>query len=275
MDALTFLGTGCGWPMADRFHTSLLLEADGRRWLLDAGEPCSHRLKAMGVPFSSIDALFISHGHSDHLSGLPMFIQGSWLEGRDRPLPVFAPAELIAPIQAWLDVVYLPAKILGFPIEYHAWEELPGRAVTLDQGKFHAKATPTTHLDGLRGLIEPDARDRFLAYSLSFDWPKSGRRFVFSADLGRPEDLDAALTAPCDLLVCELAHFTPERLFSYLREKQIRRLCLTHLSPELASAGAEISALAVASLPQVEAVRVVTDGKRIEFQAFPNARIRV
>ena len=51
MDALTFLGTACGWPMSDRFHSSLLLEEGGRRWLLDAGEPCSHRLKAMGVPF--------------------------------------------------------------------------------------------------------------------------------------------------------------------------------------------------------------------------------
>ena len=101
MDALTFLGTGCGWPMADRYHSSLLLEEGGRRWLLDAGEPCSHRLKAMGVPFDSIDAVFISHGHSDHLSGLPMLMQGAWLEGRSRALPVYLPSELIAPVRMW------------------------------------------------------------------------------------------------------------------------------------------------------------------------------
>ncbi len=99
MDALTFLGTGCGWPMTDRYHSSLLLEYGGRRWLLDAGEPCSHRLKAMGVPFESLDAVFISHGHSDHLSGLPMIIQGAWLEGRTRPLPLYLPAELIDPVR--------------------------------------------------------------------------------------------------------------------------------------------------------------------------------
>ena len=48
MDALTFLGTGCGIPMTDRFHSSILLESGGRRWLLDTGEPCSQRLKAHG-----------------------------------------------------------------------------------------------------------------------------------------------------------------------------------------------------------------------------------
>ncbi len=265
MDTLTFLGTGCGWPMADRFHTSLLLEANGRRWLLDAGEPCSHRLKAMGVPFCSIDAVFISHGHSDHLSGLPMFIQGSWLEGRDRPLPIYAPAELIAPIRAWLEVVYLPAKILGFPIEYHAWEEMSGASVQLDAGKLRVSVHPTTHLHGLRALIEPAALDRFLAYSLAFEWPETGRRFIFSADLGRPDDLDAALTAPCDLLVCELSHFTPENLFAYLQAKAIRQLCLTHLEPDLNRSTRQIYALAAEMLPQVERVSVVVDGERVEF----------
>lgn len=265
MDTLTFLGTGCGWPMADRFHTSLLLEADGRRWLLDAGEPCSHRLKALGVPLASLDALFISHGHSDHLSGLPMLIQGAWLEGRERPLSIYAPAELIGPIRAWLEVVYLPAKILGFPLEFQAWEDLPARLLRLDGGRMQLGVAPTTHLDGLRELIEPTAWDRFLAYSFAFEWPETGRRVVFSADLGRPEDLDCPLGAPCDLLVCELSHFSPETLFAYLQDKSVRQLCLTHLNPELKFSTAEIRAQAAEALPQVEQVFVVEDGQRVKF----------
>ncbi len=265
MDTLTFLGTGCGWPMADRFHTSLLLEADGRRWLLDAGEPCSHRLKAMGVPFASLDALFISHGHSDHLSGLPMLIQGSWLEGRERPLPIYVPAELIAPIRAWLEVVYLPEKILGFPLEFYAWEDQPDNTVLLDDGRLRLTVALTTHLQGLRDLIDPTATDRFLPYSMAFAWPETGHRFVFSADLGQPEDLNSQLEVPCDLLVCELSHFTPDNLFSYLRSKVIRQLCLTHLDPELKLSYDEIRALAIETLPQVEQVFVVTDGQQVEF----------
>lgn len=265
MHALTFLGTGCGWPVANRFHTSLLLEADGRRWLIDAGEPCSHRLKALGIPLASLDALFLSHGHSDHLSGLPMLLQGCWLEERAHPLPIYAPAELIGPIQAWLEVVYLPAKILGFPVEYHAWEGLPGRSVAVDSGRLMVSAFPTTHLDGLRALIAPGASDRFLAYSFAFVWPTTGQHFVFSADLGSAADLDAALAVPCDLLVCELAHFSPEELCFYLQNKTVRQLCLTHLAPELAGTEGKIRALVSESLPHVERVSVVADGERVEF----------
>ena len=265
MDVLTFLGTGCGLPMADRYHSSLLLEADGRRWLLDAGEPCSHRLKAMGVPFSSLDAVFISHGHSDHLSGLPMVIQGAWLEGRTRPLPVYLPAELIAPLRGWLEAVYLPDKLIGFTVEFFAWEELPGQAVNLDQGRLRVSVHPTSHLDGLRKLIDPAARDRFLAYSLAFDWPAGGKRFVYSADLGAPQDLEAILQAPCGLLVCEMSHFTPEELYAFLRDKLVGRLCLTHLTAEYGAQPARLCALGAEMLPAMGEVRAMRDGERVEF----------
>ena len=265
MDALTFLGTGGGWPTAERTCSSLLLETDGHRYLLDAGEPCSHRLKVVGVPFDSIDAIFISHGHSDHLSGLPMFIQGAWLESRTRPLPIYLPGELIGPLRKWLDTVYLPASIIGFPVEYHAWETRRGQAARLDAGRLRVSVSPTTHLDGLRALIDPAAYDRFRAYSMAFDWSATGRRLVYSADLGKPDDLDAVLSEPCDLLVCELAHFAPKTLFSYLRDKPVRRLCLTHFSPELDSQIDEVRRLGAEMLAEAVQLDTMRDNERVEF----------
>ena len=262
MDVLTFLGTACGIPMADRFASSLLLESGSRRWLLDAGEPCSQRLKALGVPFSSLDAIFISHGHSDHLSGLPMIIQGAWLEARRTPLPLYLPAELIRPIRTWLEAVYLPEKLVGFPIEFHAWEALPVRAVTLEDGALRVSVNPSTHLDSLRAAIAPAAADRFLAYSIVYDW--KGKRLIYSADLGRPEDLSPILDRPCDLLICELAHYEPEELFAFLADKPVRRVCLTHLTAEFAARTEEICALGRQVLHEVE-VTAMTDGARVEF----------
>ena len=265
MDVLAFLGTGCGLPMTDRYHSSLLLEAEGRRWLLDAGEPCSHRLKALDVPFSSLDAILISHGHSDHLSGFPMVIQGAWLEGRTRPLPVYLPAELIAPLRGWLEAVYLPDKLIGFPLEFLAWEDLPGLTLDLDKGRLRVSLHPTTHLDGLRELIDPDESHRFLSYSLAFDWPASGKRLVYSADLGAPQDMAAILQPPCDLLVCEMSHFTPEELFTFLQGKPTRRLCLTHLTAEHGAEPEPLRALGRKMLPAMSEIRVVRDGERVEF----------
>ena len=262
MDVLTFLGTACGIPMADRFPSSILLNAGGRRWLLDAGEPCSQRLRALGVPFSSLDAIFISHGHSDHLSGLPMIIQGAWLEARRTPLPLYLPAELIAPIRTWLEAVYLPEKLVGFPLEFHAWEKLPGGVATLEDGELRVSVNPSTHLDSLRAVIDPGAADRFLAYSIVYDW--KGKRLIYSADLGRPEDLSPILDRPCDLLVCELAHYEPEELFAFLADKPVRRVCLTHLTAEFAARADEICELGRRILPRVE-IAAMTDGTRVEF----------
>ena len=264
MDALTFLGTGCGIPMTDRFPSSILMEAGGRRWLLDAGEPCSQRLKALGVPFASLDAIFVSHGHSDHLSGLPMIIQGAWLEARSRPLPLYLPAELIGPIRTWLEAVYLPEKLVGFPVEYHPWESLSARTATIDDGRLRVSVNSSTHLDGLRAKIDPGAADRFLAYSILYDWPATGKRLIYSADLGRPEDLALVLDRPCDLLICELAHFEPEELFAFLADKPVRRVCLTHLTARFAARADEIRTLGRATLRGVE-VDVMNDGTRVEF----------
>lgn len=264
MDALTFLGTGGGTPTVDRGHSSLLLEEGGSRWLLDAGEPCSQRLRAMGVALASLDAVFISHGHSDHLSGLPMVIQGAWLEGRRRPLPIYLPGELIAPLRAWLDAVYLPEKLIGFPVEFIGWDSLAGQPATFCDGRLRVSTNPTSHLDGLRILIDENAVDRFRAYSLVFDWP-DGKRLIYSADLGRPDDLTPLLSEPCDLLVCELAHFEPDELFSYLRDKPVRRLALTHLTAEFNARAEEIRAMGRATLPHLGELAIMHDGARIKF----------
>ncbi len=265
MDALIFLGTSGGIPMLGRHFSSLLLESEGCRWLLDAGEPCTARLLAMGVPLASLDAIFISHGHSDHISGLPMLIQGAWLERkRRRPLPIYLPGELIAPLKAWLNAVYLPEKLIGFAIEYHAWESLAGAPVPLDGGRVRVSVNPTSHLDGLRTLIDESAAERFRAYSMAFDW-QGGKRLIYSADLGRPEDLAALLTQPCNLLVCELAHFAPKDLFHFLEDKPWDRLALTHLSAEASAQAEKIVALGTRMLPGKGEMMVVEDGLRVEF----------
>jgi len=42
-----------------------------------------------------------------------MLLQAAWLAPRKRPLPIYLPGELIKPLLAWLDAVYLPPALLG------------------------------------------------------------------------------------------------------------------------------------------------------------------
>ena len=75
--AVTLRGTGSPDPRPDRFGMSTLVQAGGLNLVFDAGRGCTVRLRQAGVASGKVDALFITHFHSDHLNGLPDL----WLTG--------------------------------------------------------------------------------------------------------------------------------------------------------------------------------------------------
>lgn len=260
MSSLQFLGTGPGSPVPGKFFSSCLLEHDSALVLVDAGEPCSQRLVEAGVSSADIDAVLLTHGHSDHTAGLPMLLQSAWLAPRQKALPIYLPKELIAPLEAWLCAVYLPPSLLGFELSFRSWTA--GRSVAAAKN-VDVIPFPTTHLEGLRRIIDPAAKDKFEIFGL--DIRCGAKRVVFSSDLGEPADLEPALRAPCDVLVCELSHFSADELFAFLQGKTIGTLVLNHLAPEHAGAEAKIAEHTARALPQVRRVVVPRDGEKIDF----------
>ena len=55
-------------PKDKRLRTSLLIETDDSRILLDCGP--DFRAQMLHVPFNKIDAVLLSHEHYDHVGGL-------------------------------------------------------------------------------------------------------------------------------------------------------------------------------------------------------------
>ncbi|WP_245320279.1 MBL fold metallo-hydrolase, partial [Bradyrhizobium lablabi] len=78
---VTLLGTGTPIPDPDRFGSSTLVEAGNQKLLFDAGRGATIRLRQInmtkGTIMSKIDALFLTHYHSDHTLGIPDL----WLTG--------------------------------------------------------------------------------------------------------------------------------------------------------------------------------------------------
>jgi ribonuclease Z len=90
---VTLLGTGGVAPVMNRFGASTLIEAGGHKYLFDAGRGALLRLTQLGVRWQDIDAVFLTHLHSDHVIGFPDLLLTGWLvnPGRNRPLRVWGP----------------------------------------------------------------------------------------------------------------------------------------------------------------------------------------
>lgn len=90
---VTLLGTGSPSPALDRFGPSTLIQAGTQTLIFDAGRGALQRLSQVGVRFGEVQAVFLTHLHSDHIVGFPDLWLTGWLVGRrDKPLRVFGPA---------------------------------------------------------------------------------------------------------------------------------------------------------------------------------------
>lgn len=93
---VTLLGTGSPPPSMRRFGPGVLVQAGGKSLLIDSGRGVTQRLLQVGLTVGAIDALFITHLHSDHVVGIPDLWLTGWLEAgfgqRKGPFRVYGPA---------------------------------------------------------------------------------------------------------------------------------------------------------------------------------------
>lgn len=76
---VTLLGTGTPQPILERFGASILVQAGGKNLLFDAGRGCLQRLQQIGVEYNTLDGVFFTHLHSDHIVGFPDLWLTGWL----------------------------------------------------------------------------------------------------------------------------------------------------------------------------------------------------
>jgi len=93
---VTLLGTGSPAPVMNRFGPGVLVEAGGKKLLIDSGRGSTQRLRQAGLALGQVDAVFLTHLHSDHVVGLPDLWLTGWLQvpyaARKGAFVVYGPA---------------------------------------------------------------------------------------------------------------------------------------------------------------------------------------
>lgn len=90
---IIMLGTGAALCDPDRNHSSILVTVRGRNYLLDCGHGATHQLMRAGVDPVSIDVVFLSHLHFDHIADFPYFMLTTWIFDRHTVPVVIGPPE--------------------------------------------------------------------------------------------------------------------------------------------------------------------------------------
>lgn len=88
---VTLLGTGTPRPSIERFGSATLIEAGGQYFLFDAGRGATIRLQQAGITPNQIQKVFLTHLHSDHISGLDDLWITGWIYQREGDLTVHGP----------------------------------------------------------------------------------------------------------------------------------------------------------------------------------------
>lgn len=136
---LTFLGTGSGKPMPHRGVSSSALFRDGELFLFDCGEGTQIQMARSSLRPGTLQAIFITHFHGDHVNGLPGLIGSQTLNKRTEPLDVIGPKGL----KKWFATLReLSILWPSFPVRVHEIEE-PGTVYEHDA--FSVSAAPLRH----------------------------------------------------------------------------------------------------------------------------------
>ena len=265
------LGCGGMMPLPYRHLTSVLLRREGDLFLFDCGEGTQVSLRRLNLKWKKIDAIFISHTHADHVTGLPGILMLNAQVDRTEPLYIYGPPKI-------KEYVETSRKVLDMYINYPiVVKEIKAPCVVHSGKDFYIRAFPLDHtkicvgytLEELDrpGEFNPD-KARELGVPVGPLWAqlqngfevqaadgttvkpeqvlgqkRSGRKFSFVTDTLYKTSI-AEEVRGSDLLVCEgmfeeelidqareKKHMTAKQAATIARDAAVSRMCMIHYSP--------------------------------------------
>jgi ribonuclease BN (tRNA processing enzyme) len=216
---------GCGTvvPEGDRACSCYYLELGAMRALLDCGSGAVQALARLGLPWSRLTHILLTHFHADHvgaLAGLFFALKhGAEPPRRQEPLHVWGPVGTRRLFSALAEALGDFLLDPGFPLTVD--EITPAASVSLGDVRLLSHKTPHT------------------AESLALRLEWEGASVAYTGDTG-PEGALADFAAATELLVCECSlpdelvgdnHLSPSSVAALAGAAGPRLLLLTHVYP--------------------------------------------
>ncbi|WP_343561803.1 MBL fold metallo-hydrolase [Kiloniella sp. b19] len=88
---ITLLGTGCPAVHTERYGAGQIVVHNQTAVLIDCGSGVTQRLVGAGYSGRVLDALVLTHLHSDHLIDFYQLVISAWHQGREKPQVIYGP----------------------------------------------------------------------------------------------------------------------------------------------------------------------------------------
>jgi len=255
---------GAGSPFPDDLRSGpcTLVVAGKRLLVFDAGTSSARQIGRMGFWLGDIEAVLLTHFHSDHIGGLGELMLQRWLQGgHAKPLPVHGPVG-VAEVVHGFDQAYRQDQ--GYRVEHHGDKWLPaaGFGATPVPFALPEKGTVTVLKEGDLEVVAFAVNHAPIHPAVGYRIRYKDRTVVLSGDttandqvLAQSKGVDVlvheALSPSLVRLLSDVAqqsgkpvvakllndvldyHATPEEAAQTARDAQVRFLVLNHIVPTL------------------------------------------
>lgn len=226
---LTLLGTGSPMHTPHRFGPSQVIHSGTTRLLIDTGWGATSRLFQAGLPPQSIDAVFITHLHSDHTTDMADFLVMRWVGCIQKAIPIYGPAGTKRMIHGFQEAM---AADTGYRLAHHG-DKLWSGGLAADVTEFEAGDDPVEiarYGDITIKAFEVDHRPVKPAYGFRFEL--EDRAITISGDTNPCQGLlngsKGADIMVCDSMNLELMKGLETRLKGIGADKQAALLVDAH-----------------------------------------------
>ncbi|MGI9222591.1 MAG: MBL fold metallo-hydrolase [Woeseiaceae bacterium] len=181
-------GTSSPLPAPNRAQACVAVLAGESLYLVDAGAGSAQVASLAGLPLQRLEAVFLTHFHSDHIAAIPEFNLNSWVAGRPQPLSVIGPAGVVEVVDG-LNAAY--GLDQTYRVAHHGAELLPPDLGVMRSKLMEGGAALTFgDLTVTSFVVNHDPVRPAVAYRFEYQ----GRSVVISGDAVVNRDLIAAAT---------------------------------------------------------------------------------
>ena len=204
-------------------QSSLYVNVNGKHLLFDCGEGVSQQLLKHHLDNNVLDAIFISHYHPDHISGLFMLLQMLKIQKREKPLQLFLPERPAALVET-LQFLYTFIQKFTFPLHILDCEES-------ELYYEEVNVALTDHLLEYEDLVNESKLPNLLhSYAFRISGPEGS--LAYTSDINKVESVQF-LIRNCHTVIIDAQHPEADQIIR-LQYSGIKRVLLTHgISPTL------------------------------------------